>query len=233
MCGRFQLSVKGKEISERFNVEVHDELHRPDPKLPLNFKGFNCAPFQYLPVITNDEPRKLEYFRWGLLPQWAKDERIAAKMINARSETVMDKPAFKTAFERKRCLIPANGFYEWNKNKVKQAYRFYMRDESLFAMAGLWERWKGSDGEWLFTFSILTTRANALLQDIHDRMPVILSADDENKWLYNNDINVVSELLKPFPAHKMERYPISALVNSVANDSEKIIQKQELPQTLF
>lgn len=131
MCGRFQLSVKGKEISERFNVEVHDELHRPDPKLPLNFKGFNCAPFQYLPVITNDEPRKLEYFRWGLLPQWAKDERIAAKMINARSETVMDKPAFKTAFERKRCLIPANGFYEWNKNKVKQAYRFYMRDESL------------------------------------------------------------------------------------------------------
>ncbi|HJN05505.1 MAG TPA: SOS response-associated peptidase, partial [Bacteroidales bacterium] len=127
MCGRFQLSVKGKQISERFNVEVFDELYKPN---------YNCAPSQKLPVITNDQPHSLSYFRWGLIPFWAKDPKLGYRNINTRSETISSKPSFKNAFKKRRCLIPANGFYEWRKDENKTPFRIFFKNEKLFALAG-------------------------------------------------------------------------------------------------
>jgi putative SOS response-associated peptidase YedK len=132
MCGRFQLSVKGKHISERFNVEVFDEMYKP---------SFNCAPGQNLPVITNTEPGKLSFFKWGLVPFWAKDPKIGNKLINTRAETILEKPSFKAAFTRRRCLVPANGFFEWKKDTKKIPFRVFLKNGDLFAMAGLWETW--------------------------------------------------------------------------------------------
>ncbi len=233
MCGRFQLSVKGKHILERFNVEVHDEVHRPEQIPGLNFKGFNCAPMQWLPVILNQQAVKLSYLRWGLIPPWAKDEKTAAKMINARSETILEKNTFKLAFRQRRCLIPANGFYEWSAGGSKQPYRFFMKDESLFAMAGIWEKWTKTDGSSISTFSILTTQNNALLDGIHNRMPVILKREEESVWLSSNDEVELLSLLKPYPAGEMQSYAISSLVNSVANDHESVIKPFEKPLELF
>ena len=233
MCGRFQLSVKGKEITERVNVEVHDEIHRPDKQLLNSSKGYNCAPLQWLPVILNTSPEKIQFLRWGLLPSWSSDERSAAKMINARAETISEKPAFKTAFERRRCLIPANGFYEWQKTSHKQPYRFFLKNEAIFAMAGIWDHWTKTDGTRIHTFAILTTSANSILEGIHDRMPVILSENDEMKWISTaNDTNF-SALLKPYPAELMDFYPVSPLVNSVSNDDERLIKPWNLPLNLF
>lgn len=233
MCGRFQLSVKGKHISERFNVEVHDQLHRSELKTTSNFKGYNCAPMQFLPVITNKATDKLQYFRWGLLPQWVKDERIASKMINARAETILEKPAFKTAFAQKRCLIPANGFYEWKKLNKKQPYRFLLKEGKLFAMAGIWESRKNADGTVLNTFSIITTEANSLLNNIHDRMPVILHPENEHLWLHSENTEELFALLKPYPAELMESYPISDRINSVTQDDAQLANRLDFPISLF
>ena len=136
MCGRFQLSVKGKHISERFNVEVFDEMYSP---------SYNCAPSQKLPIITNAEPEKLNFFKWGLVPFWSKDPKIGFKLINARAENLLEKPAFKTAFKQRRCLVPANGFYEWKKaGKQKIPFRIFLKSEEIFAIAGIWETWKNT-----------------------------------------------------------------------------------------
>jgi putative SOS response-associated peptidase YedK len=233
MCGRFQLSVKGKEISERFNVEVHDEIHRPDKQSFNSSKGYNCAPLQWLPTILNTSPKKIQFLRWGLLPSWSADERSAAKMINARAETITEKPAFKTAFERRRCLIPANGFYEWRKTSQKQPYRFFLKNEEIFAMAGIWDVWGKNDGSSIHTFAILTTKANSILEGIHDRMPVILSPNDEMKWLSKEIDSDFSDILKPYPADLMDFYPVSSLVNNVSNDDERLIKPWNLPLNLF
>ncbi|MBW7848014.1 MAG: SOS response-associated peptidase [Bacteroidales bacterium] len=233
MCGRFQLSVKGKQISERFDIEVHDEIHRPAPGQVSAAKGFNCAPFQWLPVILNTQPFRLSYLRWGLLPSWVSDPRTASKMINARAETLHEKRVFKTAFQQRRCLVPANGFYEWKNNIAHQPYRFFMRDESLFAFAGIWEQWSGDNGEPIHTFSIVTTAANRLMEPVHDRMPLILQRKDEKKWLFENDLDQIQSLLKPFPEELMDCYPVSSLVNKVSNDDERLIIKQPEQQGLF
>ncbi len=214
MCGRFQLSVKGKHISERFNIEVFDEMYKP---------GFNCAPGQKLPIITNTVPHQLSFFSWGLLPFWAKDSKIANKLINARAETIDEKPAFKAAFASRRCLIPANGFYEWKKDKQKTPYRIFLKGEQLFAMAGLWEAWKDASGLVLHTFSIITTSPNALMKTIHNRMPVILKPEDEDLWLSPAKPEVLRSLLQSYEAEQMEAYPIGNLVNSPKNNSASIV----------
>lgn len=214
MCGRFQLSVKGKHISERFNVEVFDEMYKP---------GYNFAPSQNLPVITNAEPGKLSFFKWGLIPFWAKDPKIGFRHINSRAESITEKPDFKHAFKRRRCLIPANGFYEWRKDAGKTPFRVFLKNEQLFAMAGIWETWKDARGHPVYSFSIITTKPNPLVEKIHNRMPVILHPEDEEAWLKEVDEAALKKLLVPFEADKMEAYPVSKKVNSLANNGPELI----------
>src|SRR5258708_3591699 len=161
--------------------------------------------------------------RWGLVPGWAKDVKIGYKMINARSETILEKPSFRTAFKKRRCLIPADGFYEWKKEgKGKQPFHFGMKDDSLFAFAGIWEQWKSSDGEAavMETCAILTTTPNELVAGVHDRMPVILPAAQYGLWLSAEAERVgqLQDLLVPYPAGEMKRYPVSSAVNSPKDD---------------
>lgn len=214
MCGRFQLSVKGKHISERFNVEVFDEMYKP---------RFNCAPGQMLAVITNQEPEKLNFYKWGLVPFWAKDPKIGNKLINTRAETILEKPSFKAAFSRRRCLIPANGFYEWRKDADKTPYRIFLKTEEIFAMAGIWETWKDAEGRPLHTFSIITTEPNRLMKDIHNRMPVILPPDKEKEWLHADNPELLTPLLLPYDAQQMEAYPIGKGINSPRNNHPSLI----------
>lgn len=225
MCGRFQLSVKGKHISERFNVEVFDEKYSPN---------YNCAPSQKLPVITNFEPEKLNYFKWGLVPFWSKDPSIGFKLINARSESIEEKPAFKTAFSQRRCLIPANGFYEWKKQgKHKIPFRIFLKTEEIFAIAGIWETWIDAEDKPLSSFSIITTAPNSLMKDIHNRMPVILNKNDEQAWLFEKDEIHLKKLLQPFDNKKMEAYEVSDKVNFPGNNTAEIIERYETGQGAF
>ncbi len=228
MCGRFQLSVKGRHISERFNVEVFDEFYKPN---------YNAAPSQKLPVITNQEPGQLNYYKWGLIPFWAKDPKIGYKLINTRAETIMEKPSFKSAFSKRRCLIPANGFYEWKKGKdnEKTPYHIFLKSDEIFAMAGIWETWKDGEGKPVHTFSIITTEPNALMEKIHNRMPVILPREIEKAWLKEDDPAALKSMLRPFEANLMDCYPVSSRVNSPANNDEKLLAPLEegAGETLF
>ncbi|MCK9290978.1 MAG: SOS response-associated peptidase [Bacteroidales bacterium] len=223
MCGRFQLSVKGKEIAQRYQIEVYDELHRPQKPGAPPPKGYNCAPMQWLAVITNQNPHQISYLRWGLLPPWAKDEAIAIKMINSRIETIMEKPAFRKAIQQQRCLIPANGFYEWGKGTIKQPYRFFVSDEMIFSMAGIWEQWKRADGSVLKTFSILTTQAVDSMKPIHQRMPVILSRELEKQWLSLKTITDIEPFLNPLADKDLQFEAVSTLVNKVQNDGPELL----------
>jgi putative SOS response-associated peptidase YedK len=195
---------------------------------------YNIAPSQPVVTIRQDahEPiRKLSTMRWGLVPSWAKDPSIGYKTINARSETVATTASFREPFKSHRCLVPADGFYEWKREgKTKQPYCFEVNDGELFAFAGLWERWKSPQGEVVESCTIITTTPNPLLADIHDRMPVILSPDDYDLWLDPAFRNMasVSEMLKPFDASQMKRYPVSTRVNQVQNDDADCAKATEL-----
>jgi len=214
MCGRYRLSRRKQLVEEYFDC-VSDE---PDwnPR-------YNIAPTQPVPVIRQNpkEPiRELSLVRWGLIPSWAKDASVAAKMINARSETASTKPAFRDALKFRRCLIPADGFYEWAKTaKAKQPCCFEVNDGELFAFAGLWDGWKDPSGKWIKTCSILTTTPNAVTSAVHDRMPVIVDPDSYDLWLDPGmaKVEAVSDLLKPYDARQMRCYPVSTRINSVAN----------------
>ncbi len=214
MCGRFQLSVKGKQISERFNVEVFDKIYTPN---------YNCAPSQKLPVITNNQPQSLSYFRWGLIPFWAKDPKFGYRNINTRAETISLKPSFKNAFKKRRCIIPANGFYEWRKDENKTPFRIFLKYEELFGIAGIWESWKDAENSTINSFSLITTEANSLCEDIDNRMPVILKPENEQSWLQENDEESLKKLLVPFSPGKMDAYAISKEVNSPKNNKAEII----------
>jgi len=166
----------------------------------------------------------MSLMRWGLIPSWAKDFSVAAKMINARSETAGTKPAFRDPLKSRRCLIPADGFYEWQcAGKTKQPYCFELRNAEMFAFAGIWDRWKHPSGDWVRTCSILTTTANAVTSPVHDRMPVILDQDSYDQWLDPGmqDASTASELLKPYGPRFMRCYPISTRINHVVNDDEE------------
>lgn len=215
MCGRFQLSMLEKDIRVRFNVDIYEDSYRP---------RFNCAPSQSLAVITNENPKELSFFKWGLIPFWAKDYRIGNKLINARRETVDEKASFKQSFKRKRCLVPANGFYEWKRNgKEKTPFRFFLKNEEPFAMAGLWDVWKDAEGRETRSFTIVTTKPNKLMEPVHNRMPVILQKESETEWLENDNINGLKGLLIPFPEDLMVREEVSQLVNSTVNDSPELV----------
>jgi putative SOS response-associated peptidase YedK len=228
MCGRYRLSRRKQIVDEYFGSISGEEEWNP---------RYNVAPTQPIPVIRQNpkEPvLELALIRWGLIPSWAKDPSISARMINARSETASTKPAFRDALKSRRCLIPADAFYEWQKTgKAKQPYCFEVDEGELFAFAGIWDRWKDPSGNALETCSILTTSANAVASPVQDRMPVILDPDSYDLWLDPgmNDVSAVSELLKPCDARLMRCYPISTRINHVANDDEECSAPVELAQT--
>jgi putative SOS response-associated peptidase YedK len=198
---------------------------------------YNIAPTQSIPVIRQHpkEPvRHLSLIRWGLIPSWAKDSSVAAKMINARSETAATKPAFRDALKSRRCLIPADAFYEWMRTgKAKQPYCFEVNDGELFAFAGLWDSWKDARGNTVETCSILTTTPNAVTAPVHDRMPVILDPDGYDLWLDPGmrDANAASDLLKPYDVRLMRCYPVSTRINHLGNDDEECSAPVELTET--
>jgi len=163
------------------------------------------------------------FCRWGLIPFWAKDEKIGNKLINTRSETISEKPSFKYAFQKRRCLIPANGFYEWRKCD-KQPFYISLKDRDLFSFAGIWEIWKSPAGKLIYSCSIITTSANEILKGIHHRMPVILSKENEATWLTNNGSNSLRDLLVPYPENELQLHPISKAVNTVVNNYPELIE---------
>lgn len=211
MCGRFTLTDEILHLQEQFEFEFEGDF---EPR-------YNIAPSQQvLAVGSNGFRRKGNMLRWGLVPHWAKDEKIGYKMINARAESLDEKPSFRQAFQNHRCLILADGFYEWQKTeKGKQPYRFVMKDRKPFALAGLDDVWK-RDGKTLFTCTIITTIPNDVTRDVHDRMPVILPPDGYDRWITPNyeSVTNLKSLLVPYPAEEMEKYPVSSLVNSPKNE---------------
>ena len=194
MCGRYSFVVEDALIWERFGIRVRTAVYKA---------VYNCAPSQDLPVITNEGDGALELLRWGLVPSWAKDPSVGARMINARSETVMEKPSFRNAFRNRRCLVPADSFYEWERQGKKMPFRILLKSRMPFAMAGIWEQWEKRDGPLLRSFSILTTRANELIAPLHDRMPVIVPKGDEDKWLdpQQNDLEMLKKIIVSSPLH--------------------------------
>ncbi|MGB8060798.1 MAG: SOS response-associated peptidase [Candidatus Sulfotelmatobacter sp.] len=215
MCGRYRLSRRKQIIEEHFDCDPWDEDWNP---------RFNIAPTQPVPVIrqNREEPtRQVSTMRWGLIPHWAKDASGAAKTINAKSETAATKPAFRDPLKFRRCLIPADAFYEWSKTaNGKQPYCFEVNEGELFAFAGLWDGWKDPNGNWIRTCSILTTTPHAVTSTVHDRMPVILDPNDYDLWLDPGmrNMDAVSELLRSYDARLMQCYPVSTRLNHVAND---------------
>ncbi|MCI0524862.1 MAG: SOS response-associated peptidase [Acidobacteria bacterium] len=217
MCGRYTLHHAPAEIGERFDVEVVPELAPP---------RFNIAPTQIVPVIRQTDGREMVGCKWGLVPSWAKDPAIGNKMINARSETLASKPSFKNALAKRRCLIPADGFYEWLKAK-KQPFYFRLRDRGLFALAGLWEEWiEPGSGEPLQTCTIITVEPNKLVAQVHQRMPALLLPDEEAIWLDpDHKAADVLSLLRPYPVEKMELVPVSRAVNSASAQGPELIEQ--------
>lgn len=222
MCGRFTLTADPNKIRE-----AHPWLNVPEEIQPR----YNIAPTQPVAVVPNDGKNKLDFFVWGLIPSWAKDPEIGSRMINARAETLAEKPAFRAAFRRRRCLILADGFYEWRQvpgRKAKIPMYIRMEDGKPFAFAGLWEDWHSPDGSEIKSCTIITTEPNSLLQDIHNRMPVILPEETYPQWLETEeqDPRQLQSLLRPYPAEEMIAFPVSTLVNSPANESAELIIPQ-------
>jgi len=227
MCGRYRLSRRKQIIEEYFDSDSWDYDWNP---------GFNIAPTQPVPVIRQHpkQPvRQISLMRWGLIPHWAKEPSIATSTLNAKSETAATKPTFRDPLKFRRCLIPADGFYEWKRTvKAKQPFCFEIKDGELFAFAGLWDGWKDASGNWIKTCSILTTTPNALTATVHDRMPVILDPESYDLWLDPRMQNVaaISELLKPYDANRMQLYPVSSRVNHVTNDGEECSRRVEISE---
>ncbi|KJS11405.1 MAG: hypothetical protein VR67_14005 [Peptococcaceae bacterium BRH_c8a] len=220
MCGRFIMTVDFEMIKAAFRLRA--ELYDLQPR-------YNIAPGQDIPVITNTPGgREISPMRWGLIPHWAKDTKIGYKMINARAETVGEKPAFKGAFRRRRCLIPASGFYEWKKEgKVKQPMLITLPGEKVFALAGIWEHWLAPDGSMVYSCSIITTKPNKYLEGIHNRMPVILAGEQEYEpWLSLDDPLFLQHLLRPYEGD-MSVYPVTTRVNSPLDDDPGLIEPHD------
>ncbi|MEM7555946.1 MAG: SOS response-associated peptidase [Cyanobacteria bacterium P01_A01_bin.84] len=219
MCGRFSLSATIEAIGQQFDIE----------KLPVLEPQYNITPSQNIAVVFYDNDnllRKCEKFHWGLIPSWASFPKMSKKLINARSETVEEKPSFRSAFKYRRCLILADGFYEWkNHEGEKQPFYFSLRHRRLFAIAGLWEKWKSPGGEEIRSCTILTTEANEILKPIHHRMPVILKPEYYNLWLNTEEHSpsVLKKLLSPYDPTEMSAYRVSKIVNNPRNNSLECI----------
>ncbi|MGI6454284.1 MAG: SOS response-associated peptidase [bacterium] len=220
MCGRFSLITP---------VEILKNIFRLNRTIDIQPR-YNIAPTQSVPVIRIHQKtgeRELVELRWGLVPHWAKDLSIGNKMINAKAETLFEKPSYKKAAQKRRCLIPADGFYEWRKEKKQKIpYYFFNKSQQPLALGGIWERWTSPEGEVVETFSIITTEANSLMQPIHNRMPLILTADEYDHWL-DPTIEQPEEIqrcLQSYPTEQMEHYSVSSWVSNVMHEGAKCIQ---------
>jgi putative SOS response-associated peptidase YedK len=219
MCGRFSLNADPNQLKAAF----------PWLELPENIsRRYNVAPGQPVAVVPNDGKNSLDFFLWGLIPFWADDPKIGNRLINARAETVQEKPSFRNAFKRRRCLVLADGFYEWKKipgQKLKQPVYLKMSNDSPFAFAGLWENWEAPDGSTIKSCTIITTEPNQLVQKYHNRMPVILEPELYQTWLTAGEMNAakLQSLLRPYTSQDMTVYLVSKTVNNPANDSPECI----------
>lgn len=224
MCGRYTNLMTWREMVDLYRITETGNA----PNLPPRY---NIAPTQAVPIVRpleNGDGRELAMVRWGLIPHWARDKSIAANMINARAETVSEKPSFRDPFRRRRCLVPADGYYEWQVQAQgpKQPFRIMLKGGKPFAFAGLWERWeKGPDGP-IETCTIITTEANDALKPIHDRMPVILDVDRYDDWLGpDQPTDALLAMLGPCPSERVTAYPVSRRVNNVRNDDEGCVAR--------
>ncbi len=212
MCGRYSLSCDINELYDRFHIARGVQTVAP---------RFNIAPTQEALIIDADNTLCL--MQWGLIPSWSKDPKIGSKMINARAETVHEKPSFRNLLKHHRCLVLADGYYEWsNTGNEKVPYRFELEEKGPFALAGIWTTWQDLD-----TFTILTTSANRKTRSVHDRMPVILSPESEERWL-DPEEKYFDDLLGPYPGNAMKMFPVTNFVNNIKNDSEECLQEAEL-----
>lgn len=221
MCGRFTNKAKPEQIEKEFKVgRINPNLFQP---------RFNIAPMQMIDIVFEPKTQRiLSRLKWGLVPFWAKDETIGNNLINARAETLSEKPSFREAFKSRRCIIPASGFYEWQRRgtEAKQPFYFYLKDKEVFGFAGLWESWVDKQtGENLETCTIITTGANEVLKPVHDRMPVILKAENYDEWLdvKENDTKKLQKFLLPYPSDEMDLHPVSRSVNIPDSDTPDMI----------
>jgi len=218
MCGRFTLSYKANELQLALGLK-----DVPQEMVPR----YNIAPSQPLAAVLDEKSRNVEFLYWGLVPSWAKDVQIGSRLINARAETVDEKPSFRAAFQRRRCLILADGFYEWKKTGDKKMpsipFYFHMKDKRPFAFAGIWEIWHSPDGGELWSAAIITTKANSVVAPIHERMPVILDQKEMWEWLKPNSPAVVKNMLKPYPKEDLTVYAVNRLVNNAKIDQADMI----------
>ncbi|HBF40519.1 MAG TPA: hypothetical protein DDW19_01685 [Anaerolineaceae bacterium] len=218
MCGRFTITLEPADFEAELDIA----------DFPGDFEPrYNVAPTQPVLVVRDLETRNSEWMKWGLIPFWAKDPTIGARMINARSETLAEKPSFKQSFFHRRCLILADGFFEWQKKPGEASVPFYIRLKSgkPFAFAGLWDRWMAPDGKEVFSCTIITCRPNELIAPIHDRMPVMLDKERAWKWLQPATRPELENQLQPFPAEAMEAYPISKAVNNIRLDTPELLRR--------
>lgn len=228
MCGRFSLTKTELEIEERFGALFYTRDLRA---------RYNIAPAQFTPVITIAARSHIQLYRWGFIPAWATDDKMSYSLINAQAEKLLVSRMYRESFLHKRCVVPADGFYEWQKNGTQKIpYRITLRNNILFAFAGLYSEWKNYNGETVSSFSIITTAPNQLIAPIHNRMPAILKPADEEAWLHNETPTTdLVDMLQPYDAESMHAYTVSTLVNNVANDSEKLLEEVQVPrqQSLF
>jgi len=219
MCGRFTLTLDPGELQEL--LDLGPFVHIVQPR-------YNIAPSQPIPIVKHPEKREVELYKWGLVPSWADDPKIGYRMINARSETAHEKPSFRAAFSRRRCLILADGFFEWHadqKGAPKTPYLFKLKNDRPFTFAGLYEHWQAPQGGELHTCTILTCPPNELVKDYHNRMPVMLGEDTRWTWLEESkEKDGLMDLLIPYPAEEMKCYPVSRAVNSPDNDRPEVLE---------
>ena len=217
MCGRYSLTAGTDELGDRFRFDGAGLTYAP---------SYNIAPSQMALTVKNDDARRASFMRWGLIPSWAKSPSLGNRMINARAETVAEKPSFRTALTRRRCLVLADGFYEWQRTEgSKRPMRITLKSREPFAFAGLWDTWRDPKGAIITSCTIITTAANDLLSPVHDRMPVILPRDLESFWLdpHIQDHVALSDVLAPYPSAAMEAYEVSSLVNSPSNNGPEVL----------
>jgi putative SOS response-associated peptidase YedK len=229
MCGRFAQTTKPKNIAEKLQIQLKVGLEEFQPR-------YNVAPSSMVPCVRvpyGETKPVLENLKWGLIPSWAKDPKIGFKLANARAETVAELPSFRSAFKKQRCLVPIDGFYEWNQaTQPKQPYYFSVKSKEPFYLAGLWEFWQPPTGKVLQTFTLITTKPNTVVAPVCDRMPVILDEKDFEPWLnpQNQDTAQLQTLLKPYPADLLRGYPVSTFMSKAGSEGSMCVEKISLPE---
>ena len=225
MCGRFSLAVSKERINKQFHLSIENDLEQ----------SYNIAPTQQAYVISNNDPKSLEKMSWGLVPYWSKDSNLNTNLINARSEGIASRPSFRIPVRKRRCLVLADGFYEWRKEGRKRTpYRIVHNSNKIIAMAGIWDVWKTPEGKDLVTFAVLTTKPNTEMKTVHDRMPVILPTEQAQKdWLSDLTLEQTLDMLQTLGDGQLDVFPVSQKVNSPSFNEAELYQQIDLPPTLF